>query len=194
MVCLKLSTMSLDTAYKKFDVASEQALDWFQNELAGLRTGRVRTTSIEALQVEQYGVRTPLQGLASISMSDARTVVIAPWDPSALAGIEKAINDAQIGVQPVVDGKVIRLSFPSLNEEMREHTVKLLHKKAEETRVKLRQARDESLSEIKKEKEVSTITEDDFYEGKNNLDELINKANATIAASAKKKEDEIRTI
>lgn len=167
---------------------------WFQNEVGGLRTGRVRANIVEGLQVEHYGVRTPLQGLASISLSDARTMVIAPWDPSALGSIEKAIIDAQIGVQPIVDGKVVRLSFPSLNEEMREQTIKQLHKKAEEARVKLRQARDESLSALKKDKEHSDITEDDFYEGKENLDKMINNANDAIAQVTKKKEEEIRTI
>lgn len=186
--------MSLDSAYKNFEGFAQSATTWFQNEAGGLRTGRVKATIVEGLQVEHYGVRTPLQGLASISLSDARTVIIAPWDASVLASIEKAIIDAQLGVQPIVDGKVVRLSFPSLNEEMREQTIKQLHKKAEEARVKLRQARDESLSALKKEKEHSVITEDDFYEGKERLDKMIDEANDTIAHVAKKKEEEIRTI
>ena len=186
--------MSLENAYQKFTEAAQEGTTWFQNEVVGLRTGRVKANIVDGLQVEHYGVRTPLQGLASVSLSDARTIIIAPWDPSALASIEKAIIDAQLGVQPVVDGKVVRLSFPSLNEEMREQTIKQLHKKAEDAHVKLRQARDESLSILKKEKENSDITEDDFYEGKERLDKLIDEANNTIAQTTKKKEEEIRTI
>ena len=186
--------MSLDVAYKNFEEAREQAVGWFTNEIAGLRTGRVKTASLETLAVEHYGVRTPLQGLASLSLSDARTVVISPWDPTALLAIEKAITEANLGVQPVVDGKIIRLSFPSLNAEMREQTVRQLHKKAEEARVKLRQSRDESLSVLKRDKEKSGITEDDFYEGKKQLDQLIEQANAAIATLVTKKEEEIKTI
>lgn len=186
--------MPLANAYQKYDEASTQTLTWFQHEIAGIRTGRVKANLVDTLQVEHYGVRTPLQGLASVSLSDARTIVISPWDPTALPAIEKAILDAHLGVTPVVDGKIIRLAFPSLNEEMREQTVRQLHKKAEEARVKLRQARDESLSLLKKEKETSEITEDDFYEGKEKLNSLIDESNATIADIVKKKEEEIKTI
>lgn len=186
--------MSLESAYSKFNEARELALNWFTNEIAGLRTGRVKTAVVEALTVEHYGVRTPLQGLASLALSDARTIVISPWDPTALAAIEKAITEAGLGVSPVVDGKIIRLAFPSLTAEMREQTIKLLHKKAEEARVKLRQARDESLSLLKKDKEVSDITEDDFYDGKKQLDQLIDQANSSILEIVDKKEAEIRTV
>lgn len=186
--------MSVESATRKFEDQATAAQAWFQNEIAGLRTGRVKTNLVESLPVEHYGVRTPLQGLASISLSDARTIVISPWDPGALGGIEKAITEASLGVQPVVDGKSIRISFPSLTKEIREQTVKQLHHKAEETRVKLRQARDESLTTLKQEKGKSDITEDDFYEGKKKLDDLIDKANGDIADLIKKKEEEIKTI
>src|SRR5688572_13510979 len=109
--------MTLDDSYKHFKAAHTEAVGWLQKEISSLRTGRVKTNLIESLPVEHYGARTPLQGLASISSSDPRTLVISPWDPTALPAIEKAITAAQLGVQPIVDGKLIRLSFPSLTEE-----------------------------------------------------------------------------
>lgn len=189
-----VTLVSLENAYKKFTGGKTEALDWFQNETANLRTGRVRPDLVDSLAVEHYGTRTPLKGLASVSNSDARTLVIAPWDPSAIAAVKKALTEAQLSVQPVEDGRMIRLAFPSMTDEIREQTVKLLHKKAEETRVRLRRARDEALSTIKKEKQDSVITEDDFYEGKKQLDTLIDEANENISKLVSKKEDEIRAM
>ncbi len=186
--------MSLENSYKHFEQARGEALDWFRNEIVGLRTGRVKTGLIETIQVEHYGARTPLKGVASITLSDARTIVITPWDPTAVPAIEKAVTGANLGVQPIVDGKIIRVAFPSLSEEMREQTVKQLHKKAEEARVRLRKARDESLSQLKTDKQSSDITEDDFYDGKKKLDDMIDEQNKAIAEIIEQKEAEIRTI
>lgn len=184
----------LQDAYDLFELGKEEGLEWFRNEIAGLRTGRVKPEIVTKLQVEHYGTRNPLQSLASVSSLDARTLLISPFDPSAIRSIEKAITDADLGVNPVVDGRVLRLAFASLTEEVRERTVKQLHKKAEEARIRLRQTRDEALKLIKEEKEAKKITEDDFYNGKEKLDELIHAANAEIEKLMKKKEGEITTI
>ena len=186
--------MPLDAVYTQFDTAAEEALEWFRKEVAGLRSGRVSAQSIIDIPVEHYGARTPLQGVASVSTVDARTLVISPWDESAIVAIEKALTDAQVGAQPIVDGKVIRLSFPLMSEEVREATIKKLHQKAEEARVRLRKSRDEGLSQFKKEKQTGDITEDDFYDGKKELDERIGQANGEIESLVKKKEEEIRTV
>lgn len=186
--------MSLDTAYKIFTAAQEQATAWFVGEMASIRTGRVKPDMLANVPVEHYGSRNPLQSLASISGLDARTVLISPWDPSAMPAIEKAIIAANLGAQPVVDGKNIRLSFPSLTEEIRERTVKQLHQKAEEARMRARDGRDEAMKMVKSEKESGDITEDDFYEGREHLDELIHQANNEIVKLVEKKETEIRTI
>lgn len=187
-------TMSLADSYNHFEEAKTEALGWLEKELVGLRTGRVRTTTVAPIVVEHYGTRTPLQGLGSITATDARTLVISPWDASALPAIKKALTEAQLGAQPVEDGKLIRLSFPALTSEMRQQTVRLLHKKAEEARVQLRQGRDAALSMLKKMKQASTITEDDFYEGKEKLDSLIDEANREIGDSIKTKEKDITTV
>lgn len=186
--------MSLENAYKKFEEGKTEALEWLQNETATLRTGRVKPDLVDSIVVEHYGARTPLKGLASISNSDARTLVISPWDPSAIASIKKALTEAQLGVQPVEDGHMIRLAFSSMTDEVREQTVRMLHKKAEEARVRLRRSRDEALTVIKKEKQESVLTEDDFYEGKKKLDAKIDEASEEISKLVSKKEDEIRVV
>lgn len=177
-----------------FEEAKMQALEWFQGEVSGLRSSRVKPDLVTSIQVEAYGSRSPLQSVASVSNSDARTLVVSPYDKNTIGDIERAITDANLGVQPVNDGQVIRLVFPSLTDEVRQQTIKLLHNKAEEARVKLRQGRDEAVRALKQQKEAGDATEDDFYDGKKELDELIEKANADVEAAVEKKEQDIATI
>lgn len=186
--------MSLENAYKTFERGKSESIAWLHNETSSLRTGRVKPDLVDSITIEHYGVQTPLKGLASVSNSDARTLVISPWDPSAIAAIKKALTEAQLGVQPVEDGRMVRLSFSSMTDDVREQTVKMLHKKAEEARVRLRRARDEALSMIRQEKQDGEVTEDDFYEGKKKLDEKIDEANEEISKLVSKKEDEIRVV
>lgn len=186
--------MSLQAAYKHFEEGEEEALTWLRGETSGLRTGRVKPDFVTNLQVEHYGARNPLQSLASVSSADARTLTITPYDPGAVQAIEKAVTEANLGVNPVVDGKVVRLSFPSLTEEVREQTIRMLHNKAEEARVRLRQTRDEALRVVREEKTDGKLSEDEFYDGKAELDERIDKANKAIEELIQKKEEEIRTI
>ncbi|MEO6077786.1 MAG: ribosome-recycling factor, partial [Candidatus Andersenbacteria bacterium] len=124
----------------------------------------------------------------------ARTLVVSPWDKSTIPAIEKAIIEANVGVMPTIDGAVLRLSFQSLTEEVRLQTIKALHAKAEETRIRMRKGRDEALKFLKNEKEAGKISEDDFYGGKKHLDELIGKAQETLEERVKTKETEIKTI
>lgn len=186
--------MAIDQAADHFAAGKEEALSWLTKEISGLRSGRVKPDLVTSVTVEHYGTRNPLQSLASVSSLDARTLLISPWDRSAIAAIEKALTEANLGVMPTVDGQNIRLSFPSLTQEGRETTIKQLHKKAEETRVKLRVSRDESLKTIKKDKENGDVSEDDFYAGKEELDKLIDEANTEIASIIEKKEKEITTL
>lgn len=186
--------MTLEAAYRQFDTAAADALEWLAQELATLRTGRVTTLVIAAIPVEHYGTRTPLNGLASITQADARTLVVSPWDASATPAIQKALVEAQLGVQPAVDGKLIRLSFPSLTSESRVTAIKKLHRIAEDARVRLRRGRDEALAKIRAEKESGDLTEDDFYLGKKELDDSIAEANKKIAALIETKETEIKQV
>lgn len=186
--------MIVDEVYKKFDGAAAETVTWFTAEVGSLRTGRVTPGAVNDLPVEHYGARTPLQGVASINSLDARTLQISPWDSSAIAAIQKTLTDARLGAQPVVDGKLIRLSFPLMSEEVREGTIKKLHAKAEEARIRLRLARDEALSLITAGKKDGKIAEDDFYDGRAELNKSIDEANGNIERIVKDKEEEIRTV
>lgn len=186
--------MATDDIYEEFELERAEAFEWFQGELAGIRGGRVKPEMVERVMVEHYGTRAPLKGLASISNSDARTLVVSPWDKGALQAIERALTEADVGAQPSVDGDVIRLSFSSLTEEVREKTAKQLHGKGEETRVRLRQARDEGIKKFRDMKEKGEITEDDFYDAKKKLDELIGTSNQEIDKLIERKEEEVRQI
>lgn len=177
-----------------FEEARVQALEWFRQEIHSLRSSRVKPDLVTNIPIDAYGSRSPLQSLASVSNSDARTLVISPYDKNTIRDIEKAVTDANLGVQPVNDGQIIRLVFPSLTDEVRQQTMKVLHNKAEETRVKLRQGRDEAVRALKQQKEKGDATEDDFYDGKKELDELIDKANEEIVGIVDKKEQDIATI
>ncbi len=186
--------MSLSAAYELFDAGIVESHDWFIKETATLRSGRVKPDTVSGIVVDYYGTRTPLNGVASVTSSDARTLVITPWDHNAIVSIEKAITQANIGVSPTVDGHLIRLSFPSLTEELRNTTIKQLHNKAEEARVRLRQIRDEAMKMLKEDKQNGDITEDDFYKGREKLDELIKKADTDLDTVITRKEEDIKSI
>lgn len=186
--------MSLEKAFELFDAGKEEAMEWLKHELVGIRTGRVTPEAVANVAVEHYGTRTPLKGLASVSNSDARTLIVTPWDPSAIHAVEKALTNADVGTRPIADKNVLRLVFPALTEEIRERTVKTLHKKAEEARVRMRLVRDEALSLLRKEKEASAITEDDFYDGRKGLDERIETANKELETIITAKEKDVRAV
>lgn len=186
--------MPSERALIVFTDKKKEAWEWLTKEVSALRSSRVKPELVAAVMVEHYGTRNPLQSLASVSSLDARTLLISPWDKSATVAIEKALTEANLGVLPIVDGQVIRLSFPSLSQEVREATIKQLHKKAEEARIRLRTGRDDALKGLKRDKENGTISEDEFYTGKEKLDEAIDAANNEIASLVKKKEGEITTI
>ena len=186
--------MSLPQAEEEFNESKLEAFGWFESEIAGLRSGRVKPAIVEDIAVEVYGSRTPIKAVASVSNMDARTLVVSPWDKSTIPAIEKAIIEANVGVMPTIDGAVLRLSFQSLTEEVRLQTIKALHAKAEETRIRMRKGRDEALKHLKNEKEEGKLSEDDFYGGKKHLDELIGKAQDELQERINTKEEEIKTI
>lgn len=186
--------MSLPAAYTHFDQGKAEAIAWLQQEIAHLRTGRAKPALVENVTVEHYGTRMPLKGVASIANSDARTLMVSPWDPQAIPAIEKALTVAALGTQPIVDGAIVRLVFPQLTTELRERTVKLLHQKAEEARIRCRIARDEAMKILQTDKQNGALSEDDFYIGKEDLQKSIEETNEVIAGIVTAKEEEIRTV
>lgn len=139
----------------------DKALEAFRLDLAKLRTGRASLALIEGVRADYYGTPTPLNQLATLSVPDARTIAIQPWDTSAIQAIEKAIQSSDLGLMPINDGKLVRINIPSLNEERRRELVKVAKKHAEENKVRVRNVRRDANEQVKNDKKAGTLTEDD---------------------------------
>ena len=185
--------MSFD-ALAKFTGEFQDAIDFLKLELSSLRTGRATPALVENIQVEAYGARTALLGLASISVPDSRTIVIEPWDKSILKDIEKGIQEAKIGLNPVVQGKLIRISLPMMTEENRRQLVKAMGEKLEQTRIAVRGIRENAKSEVLATEKEGDLTEDEKYRLLEQLDKVVAGWNDKIKAIGDEKEKEIMTI
>lgn len=172
----------------------EEAIEFFQGELKNVRTGRANPAMVEDIQIDYYGAKSPLKQVASISSQDARTITITPWSKDSLVYIEKAINESDLNINPINDGNVIRLSFPSLTEERREELVKVVGKKTEEVRIRVRKIREEVWDEIQRKEKNGEISEDDKFKGKETLQKFVDEFNSKIEELNKKKEGEIRQV
>jgi ribosome recycling factor len=148
---------------------SVEALD---NDLVNIRTGRASPALVERLQVEYYGTNVPLNQLSTISVPEPRLLVIRPFDPSSLPQIEKAILKSELGLTPANDGKVVRLSIPRLTEERRLELVKMVQKRVEEARVAVRNCRRDGLQDLRDLEKEKLVSEDDYYRGKDRMQEL----------------------
>ncbi|MEX2011351.1 MAG: ribosome recycling factor [Chloroflexota bacterium] len=140
-----------------------RAVEVMQRDFQAIRTGRASTTLVERILVDYYGTETPLNQLAGISVPEAHQIVIQPWDRSVLGAIEKAILKSEIGLQPNVDGTVVRLNIPALTEERRRELVRVVHKRMEEARVEIRNLRREAADSLKKEERDGTVGTDEAH-------------------------------
>jgi ribosome recycling factor len=147
--------------YEQAHERMKKAMEALRHELGKLRTGRASVGILDDIRVDYYGTQTPIKQMASMSVPDARTIVIQPWDVSAVAMIEKAIQKSDLGLNPVSDGKVLRIPIPALNEERRRDLVKVIKKHGEECKVSVRNARRDANDELKTLQKASTITEDE---------------------------------
>ena len=167
----------------------DKALDHLAEEFGAVRAGRANAKVLDRITVEYYGSETPLNGVATISTPDARTLVIQPWDSSLLKEIQKAIQASELGINPQNDGKVIRLVFPQLTEERRKDLTKQVKKYAEDAKVAMRNVRRDGMDYIKKLKKDSAITEDEQKKAEKDLqdilDKFIKKADEALAAKEK---------
>lgn len=178
-----------DSRISSFSSDVEKILHYLQVEYSKLQTGRANASLVEHIDVDAYGQRQPMKGVAGISITDGRTIVVQPWDRSILQAVEKAIQIADIGVNPVNDGSVIRLVLPPMTEERRAQLVKLVQKLAEEARISVRQSRQKAHDAIKVD------PNETLRNGlQNELQKEVDKANDKIDEYRKKKEDEVMTI
>lgn len=181
---------SIEESKLEFD----KAIEFFKDEAGKIRTGRASAGLVENLSVDYYGSKSPLKQVASITIPEARTIVISPWDKGSLVYIEKAIGESDLNLNPMNDGMVIRINLPALNEERRKELVKLLNQKAEDARVAVRKCRENVLDEIEEMKKTGKIGEDDMFQGKEKLQKVVDEYNVKIEEIRKKKEDDIMTV
>jgi ribosome recycling factor len=180
--------------YKFIEEKMEKSISVFTENLAAVRAGRANPAILNKVKVNYYGVDTPISQVAGISVPEARLIVIQPWDASILKEIERAILASDIGINPNNDGKVIRLSFPELNEERRKELVKDIKKMAEEAKVSIRAIRRDGIDEFKKQQKDSLITEDDLRTAEEDIQKITDKKIDEIDSITANKEKEIMSV
>ncbi len=180
----------LNTTESKMD----KTLASLNREFGSVRAGRATPNVLDKITVDYYGVATPINQMAAVSVPEGRTLQIAPWDATTLKAIEKAIQSSDIGINPQNDGKVIRLIFPPLTEERRKELVKEVRAMAEDGKVALRSVRRDAIEKFKAMKKNSEITEDDLAECEKKVQNITDKFTKEIDELTAKKEKEILEI
>lgn len=181
----------------KFEQAQEKFLatvDHLKSELSAIRAGRANTSMFDGIMVDAYGQKMPINQLANINVVDATLVTIQPWDKSTIEFISKAIQQSDMGINPSVDGELIRLPLPALTEERRVEYVKLMKKKVEEGRIAVRQVRKDILVGLDMDKEDKEITEDQHASMSKQLQVIVDDANDKIEELSKQKEEELMHV
>jgi ribosome recycling factor len=172
----------------------DKALDYLKKELTTFRTGRASRALVENLMIDYYGTKTPLYQIATINVPETQQIVIQPYDINSIKSTEKAILSSRLGLTPNVQGNIIRIILPPLSEERRKELVSVLHQKLEEVKISMRSHREEAWKEIKNKEAEGTITEDEKYKAKEELDKLVKEYNDKIEEIGQAKEKEIMTI
>lgn len=165
-----------------------------EREFGSIRAGRASPSILDKVNIDYYGTPTPISQMSSISVVEARSLLITPWDTSIVKLIEKAILTSDIGINPVNDGKSIRLNFPPLTEERRKDLVKEVRKLAEDSKVAIRSIRRDAIEKLKTMKKNSELTEDDVKKGETDIQKLTDKYTKSIDDTADAKEKEILEI
>ena len=171
-----------------------KVMDHYKFELGSVRTGRANPALLSTVQVESYGSKMALEHVASVTVSDAKTLTISPWDKGQIPAIEKGIQMANLGFNPSNDGVVIRITLPALNEERRREMVKLVGQLAEKAKIGIRGVREDIMKEMKKAESDGKISKDDLKSGQEDLQEQIDTYNAEIKEYAEAKEKDVMTV
>ncbi len=177
--------------FSKLKEEIKETEEWLGRELSGVRTGRATPTLLDSIKPEAYGTRTALRELANISIEDARTIRITPWDKSLLKGIEKSITDADLGIGIATDDQGLRISFPELTSERRIQLLKIAGDKTEQAKIALRSHRTEALKALEAAEKEGGMGEDEVARLKIETQKLIDAGAAVLAAAFEKKEIEI---
>ena len=179
----------LKDEYKVFENKMKKSIDSVAADFAAVRAGRANAAVLDRIMVDYYGTPTPIQQIASIGSPDPRSLVIQPWDASAVKAIEKAIQESDLGINPANDGKVLRLLFPQLTEERRRDLTKQIGKYAEGGKVAIRNIRRDAMDKFKKMQKDGEITEDDLKQAEKDIqkltDEMIKKVDELYSVKEK---------
>ena len=184
----------MQTVLKDVDARMNAALEALGREFASVRTGRASVGLLEPIRVDYYGTPTPISQMASVSTPDARTLVIQPWEAGQIGAIEKAIQKSDLGLTPVNDGKLIRLSIPTPTEERRKQLVKTIAKMAEDARVAVRNVRREANDKLKAVARDKKVSEDEERRAHDQVQKTTDRFIAKVDELLKKKEQEILTF
>ena len=188
------SLPSLKDTFNQVRTRMGKAVEDFRSELAATRTGRANVHMLDTVQVDAYGSQMPLNQVGTVHAAEAQLITVQPWDPSLLGAIEKSIRTAGLGLNPMNDGKVIRVPIPALTEERRKDIVKHLHKVLEEHRTAIRNVRRDGVESIKKATKDKKITEDDERAALDSLQKLTDDEIKKMEELAKTKEKEILQV
>lgn len=184
----------MNTVIKSAEESMQRRINHLESEYARIRAGRANPAVLDKLVVDYYGAPTPVKQLAAVSVTEARTLSIQPYDASVLRAIEKAIQTSDIGINPQNDGKIIRLTFPPLTEDKRKEIVKDVSKQAEDSKVQVRNERRDAIEKLKKMKKNSEITEDDLENGQEKIQKLTDKFTKKIDEICAEKQKEVMAI
>lgn len=180
--------------YEEMKAKMDKAIAALESDYAAIRAGRANPGILDKVSVDYYGVATPVPQVGTVSVPDARTLLIQPWDASILHEIEKAIVEVDIGIAPNNDGKAIRLNFPPLTEERRKEIAKTISKRAEEGKVVIRGIRRDTIDSFKAQKKQGEITEDDLKDSEKDIQEITDRYIKDIDTISAKKEKEIMEV
>ncbi len=186
--------MSAKEILKDTDVKMKKAMETMMREFSEVRTGRAQPALIDDMHIDYYGTSTPIKQIAQVSSPDPRQILIQPWDATAIKDIEAAISSSKLGINPVNDGKMIRLVFPPLSMERREEFIKICKDMAERGRVTLRSIRRDANERLKKMQGEGHVSEDDKFKGEEEVQKMTDKFIKEIDALLDKKSRELREV
>jgi len=177
--------------FSTFEQKTAELSEWLKKELVGIQTGRATPALLDSITVESYGARMPIKQVASVTVEDARTLRIVPWDKGQVSDIEKAIQVANLGVSVGSDDQGVRVSFPELTTERREGLAKMVRTKLEEARIRLRSHRDDVWQDIQTQEKSGKMSEDEKFRAKEKMEEINKKSQDALALLAENKEKDL---
>ena len=180
--------------YQEIEDKMQKAVDYLQEELVAIRAGRANPAILNKVTVDYYGAQTPLNQVGAISVPEARQILITPWDKSLIGPITKAIQVAELGVNPINDGNGVRLTFPELNEDRRKQIVKEVKALGEDAKVAVRNVRRDGIDDAKKQEKAGEITEDELKGAEDKIQKITDKYTAKIDEMISAKEKEVMEV